>query len=30
MNLDTVQKSNARNKDQLIPRYQADISKYCN
>ena len=30
MNLDTVQKSNARNKDQLIPRYQADINKYCN
>lgn len=30
MNLDTVNKSNARNKDDLIPKYNADIAKYCN
>lgn len=30
LNLETVEKTNARNKDELIPRYNADIAKYCN
>ena len=30
LNLETVEKTNARNKNQLIPRYNADIAKYCN
>lgn len=30
MNLDMVNRSNAVNKDVLIPKYNSDIQKYCN
>ncbi|MDO4434074.1 MAG: DUF4124 domain-containing protein [Alysiella sp.] len=30
MNLDMVNKTNARNKADLIPKYNADIAKFCN
>ena len=30
MNKETVTKANAKNKDALIPKYDADIAKYCN
>ena len=30
MNKETVTKTNAKNKDALIPKYDADIAKYCN
>jgi len=30
MNKETVTKANTKNKDALIPKYDADIAKYCN
>ena len=30
INKETVTKANAKNKDALIPKYDADIAKYCN
>ena len=30
MNKETVTKANSKNKDALIPKYDADIAKYCN
>lgn len=30
MNRDMVEKTNARNKNDLLPKYEADIAKYCN
>lgn len=29
MNKEMVEKTNARNKDQLLPKYEADIAKFC-
>ncbi|ULJ62620.1 hypothetical protein MIS46_00525 [Wielerella bovis] len=30
MNKETVERTNARNKAELLPKYEADIAKYCN
>ncbi len=30
MNLRNMQESNAKNKDQLVPRYQEAVNKFCN
>lgn len=29
MNKQTVERNNVRNKDELLPKYEADIAKYC-
>ena len=29
MNKQTVERNNVRNKDELLPKYDADIAKYC-